>query len=280
MVVFPHYNIKKMKKVILITGISTGLGKETSKLLAKAGHTVYGTVRKDIDYKGPVNVLRMDLTDPVSIKDAVATIMKNEGRIDTLINNAGMHIGGPIETTPIENIRLQMETNFIGAVNLTQQVLPVMRKNNGGTIINFSSIGGLLGLPYQGIYSAVKFAIEGFSEALRMEVRQFNINVVLINPSDFRTNCTANRRKFLAPTGPDDPYNRQYEKTLASIEKDETNGGDPVVLARKLVKIAGYKNPRPRYFIATLLSKLAVILKQVLPGKLFSRLLGYFYNIK
>jgi NAD(P)-dependent dehydrogenase (short-subunit alcohol dehydrogenase family) len=268
-----------LKKVILITGISSGFGKETSELLAKAGNTVYGTLRKDIDYKGPVNILRMDLTDRGSIKDAVAAILKNEGRIDTLINNAGMHTGGPIETSPIENIRLQMDTNFIGTVNLTKEVLPIMRRNGGGTIINFSSIGGLLGLPYQGIYSAAKFAIEGFSEALRIEVRQFNIKVVIITPGDFRTNNTANRRNFLAPTGPDDPYNRQYEKTLASIEKDENNGWKPLVLARKLVKIVGYKNPRQRYIIATFLYKLAVTLKHFLPGKLFSRLLGYFYNI-
>jgi NAD(P)-dependent dehydrogenase (short-subunit alcohol dehydrogenase family) len=268
-----------MKKVILITGISSGFGKETSELLAKAGHTVYGTVRKDIDYKGPVNILRMDLTDPVSIKDAVATILKNEGRIDTLINNAGMHTGGPVETSPIENIRLQMDTNFIGTVNLIKQVLPIMRRNGGGTIINFSSVGGLIGLPYQSIYSAAKFAIEGFSEALRIEVRQFNIKVVIITPGDFRTNNTANRRNFLAPTGPDDPYNRQYEKTLASIEKDEANGWKPLVLARKLVKIVGLKNPRQRYIIATFLYKLAVTLKHFLPGKLFSTLIGYFYNI-
>ena len=114
----------------------------------------------------------MDLTDTDSIKKAVSTVIEKEGRIDVLINNAGMHTGGPIETSPIENIKLQMDTNFIGMVNITREVLPVMRKQGGGTIINFSSIGGLMGLPFQGFYSASKFAIEGFSEALRMEVKQ------------------------------------------------------------------------------------------------------------
>jgi NAD(P)-dependent dehydrogenase (short-subunit alcohol dehydrogenase family) len=221
-----------MKKVILITGISTGFGKETAKLLAEAGHIVYGTVRKDADTPDKINVLKMDLTDDLSIKNAVSEVLNKEGRIDVLINNAGMHIGGPIETSPMEYIKLQMDTNFIGTVSLTKEVLPAMRRNGGGTIINISSIGGLLGLPYQGIYSAAKFAIEGFSEALRMEIRKFNIKVVVINPSDFHTNNTANRRNFLAPTGPDDPYNKQYEKTLASIEKDEANGWAPVFLAR------------------------------------------------
>jgi short-subunit dehydrogenase len=166
-----------------------------------------------------------------------------------------------------------MDTNFIGTVNLTKEVLPYMRRNGGGTIINFSSIGGLLGLPYQGIYSAAKFAIEGFSEALRIEIRNFNIKVIVINPSDFRTKSTLNRRNFLSPTGSDDPYQKQYEKTL------EADGLNPVVLTKKLVKIVEYKNPRQRYIIAKFLPKLAVALKHVLPGKLFGRLLGIFHGI-
>ena len=268
-----------MKKVILITGISSGFGKETSALLAKEGHTVYGTVRKIYDYKGPVNILRMDLTDALSIRNAVLSVVQKEGRIDVLINNAGMLIGGPVETSPLEYIKLLMDTNFTGTVNLTKEVLPIMRRNGGGTIINFSSIAGLFGLPYQGIYSASKFAIEGFSEALRIEIRKFNIKVVLINPSDFHTNNSANRRNFLSPTGNDDPYKTQYEKTLAAIEKDEANGWEPVVLARKLVRIVECKNPRQRYFVATFVSKLAVALKHILPPKLFSKLIGIFYGI-
>jgi short-subunit dehydrogenase len=154
-----------------------------------------------------------------------------------------------------------------------------MRKQGVGTIINFSSIGGLMGLPLQGFYSAAKFAIEGFSEALRMEVKQFNIKVVLINPGDFHTNNSANRRNFLAPTGQNDPYSNQYSKTLAIIEKDEANGWEPVVLARKLVKIVGCKNPRQRYIIASFEQKLAVVLKYILPGKLFTWILADHYKI-
>jgi NAD(P)-dependent dehydrogenase (short-subunit alcohol dehydrogenase family) len=268
-----------MKKVILITGVSSGFGKESAKLLAEAGHKVYGTVRKEAVPSEKYQILKMELTDPLSVKAAVEKVIEKEGSIDVLINNAGMHTGGPIETLPLEYIKLQMETNFIGTVNITKEVLPVMRSNGGGIIINLSSIGGLLGLPYQGIYSAAKFAIEGFSEALRIEVRKFNIKVVLINPSDFRTNSSANRRFFLAPTGNDDPYQTQYEKTLALIEKDETNGLEPVVLARKLVKIVECKNPGHRYVIATFLPKLAVALKHIVPGKLYARLLGIFYGI-
>jgi short-subunit dehydrogenase len=269
-----------MKKVILITGISSGFGKETSELLAVKGHTVYGTVRKEIESNTKFNVLKLDLTDPDSIKKAVETVLQRESRIDVLINNAGMHTGGPIETSPFENIKLQMESNFLGMVHLIKEVLPVMRKQGSGTIINFSSIGGMIGLPFQAFYSASKFAIEGFSEALRMEVRQFNIKVVLINPGDFHTNNSMNRRNFLAPTGSTDPYNDQFTKALAKIENDEANGWTPDVLARKIVRIVECKNPKQRYIIASLEQKFGVVLKYVLPGKLFSKIIELNYGIK
>lgn len=269
-----------MKKVILITGISSGFGKETASLLAKEGNTVYGTVRKETESDPQVNVLKMNLIDSKSITSAVETVLKNEGRIDVLINNAGMHTGGPIETLPIETIRLQMDTNFLGLVQLTQAVLPAMRKQGGGTIINFSSIGGLMGLPYQGIYSSGKFAIEGFSEALRMEVKEFNIKVVVINPGDFHTSNTANRRGFLSPTGEGDPYQSQFAKTLAIIENDESKGWKPEILAKKLVKVVACKNPKHRYIIASFEPKLAVVIKYILPGKLFSKILSDHYGIK
>jgi NAD(P)-dependent dehydrogenase (short-subunit alcohol dehydrogenase family) len=269
-----------MKKIILITGISSGFGEKTAELLAAEGHVVYGTVRRDVVVSSAINGLKLDLTDSDSIKQAVRTIIQKEGRIDVLINNAGMHTGGPIETSPIENIKLQMDTNFIGTVNLTREVLPVMRKQGGGTIINFSSIGGLMGLPFQPFYSAGKFAIEGFSEALRMEVRQFNIKIVVINPGDFHTNNSANRRNFLAPTDASVPYHEQYLKTLAIIEKDEANGWEPEVLAKKLIKIVECKNPHQRYIISSFEQKLAVILKNILPGKLFRMILEDHYKIK
>ncbi len=269
-----------MIKVILITGISSGFGKQAARLLAEKGHIVYGTVRKESESETQVNYLRMDLMDYESIKLAVSTVMGKEGRIDVLINNAGMHTGGPIETSSIENIKLQIDTNFLGTVLLTREVLPVMRKQGGGTIINFSSIGGLMGLPFQSFYSAGKFAIEGFSEALRMEVGQYNIKIVLINPGDFHTSNSANRRNFLTPSVASDPYHEQFEKTLSIIEKDESNGWEPSVLARKLVRIVECKNPRQRYIIASFEQKLAVLLKYILPGKLFRMILEDHYKIK
>jgi len=269
-----------MKKVILITGVSSGFGKECSELLAENGHIVYGTVRKGISYDGAVNLLKMDLTDPVSMKEAVKEVIEKEGRIDVLINNAGMHTGGPVETAPAEHINLQMNTNFLGTVQLTREVLPYLRKQGRGLIINFSSIGGLMGLPFQGYYSASKFALEGFSEALRMEVKQFNIKVTLVNPGDFRTANSANRRNYLTPSGPEDPYGKQFETTLGVIEKDEARGRKPELLAKKLLEIVEAGNPKQKYIIASFDQKLAVILKNVLPGKLFRRILEDHYRIK
>lgn len=269
-----------MKKVILVTGISSGFGKETATLLAKAGHTVYGTIRKETETDPLVNVLLMDLMNHGSISKVVEKIVQKEGRIDVLINNAGMHSGGPVETLPIETVKLQMDTNFLGMVYLTQAILPVMRKQGGGTIINFGSIGGLMGLPFQAFYSAGKFAVEGFSEALRMEVKQFNIKVVVINPGDFHTSNSANRRGFLAPTGTNDPYQPQFEKSLSIVEKDESKGWAPEILAQKLVKIVDCRNPKQRYIIASFEQKLAVVIKYILPGKIFRMILEDHYGIK
>jgi len=165
-------------------------------------------------------------------------------------------------------------------VQLTREILPVMRKQGSGMIINFSSLGGLMGLPFQAFYSASKFAVEGFSEALMMEVKPFNIKIVVINPGDFHTNNSVNRRHFLSPTNDSDPYNESFKNALVQIEKDEAHGWEPVVLARKLVNIVESKKPRQKYIIASFEQKLAVILKYVLPDKLFTTILENHYMIK
>jgi len=268
-----------MRKVILITGVSSGFGREIAARLAEKGHSVYGTVRRECEALQGVSLLPLDLTDHESIRNAVKEVVSKEGRIDVLVNNAGMHTGGPAETTPLEYSRLQLETSFMGMVLLTREVLPVMRASGGGRIINISSIGGLMGLPFQPFYSAAKFAVEGFSEALRMEIKQFNIKVVVINPGDFRTNNSANRRKFLAPETKDDPYAGQFQKSLAIIEKDEGMGRHPARLAGKLVRIIESRNPSHRYIVASPDQKLAVFLKKALPSRLFERILGSHYGI-
>jgi len=266
-----------MKKIILITGISSGFGKQTAQLLAQNGHIVYGTIRTDCEVDSSIKVLKMDLMNPASIQNAVEQVIQNEGKIDVLINNAGMHLGGPIEEAPTEWFSRQMETNVNGLVHILQATLPHMRKESSGTIINISSIGGLMGLPFQPFYSASKFAIEGLSEALRLEIKPFNIKVVVVNPGDFHTSNTANRKNITVAGG---PYEEQFNKSLAQIEKDENGGWDPIILAKKLVQIVESKNPCNRYVVGTFDQKLAVVLKRILPIGLFSSILGSHYGIK
>jgi len=275
----PDLFLVPMKKIILITGISSGFGKQTAQRLAQKGHIVYGTVRKGgADLQG-VHTLKMDLIDLPSIQEAVRTVVEKESRIDVLINNAGMHTGGSVETSPIEHARLQMETNFFGTVNVIREVLPHMRKQNSGTIINISSIGGLMGLPFQGYYSAAKFALEGLSESLRMEVKPYNIRVVVINPGDFHTSNTANRRKFMAGIS-NDPYGEQFQKTLAIIEQDERKGWAPERLALKVAQIVEKKNPANRYIVASLEQRFAVVLKKLIPSSWFMNILASHYKVQ
>jgi len=268
-----------MHKVVFITGISSGFGKCIAEILAQKGHVVYGTSRKEIETDGRINVLKADVTDVASVKAAVETILEKEGRIDVLVNNAGMGISGPVETALIDDIRLQMRTNFMGVVNVIQAVLPAMRKQQGGTIINISSIGGLMGLPLQGFYSASKFAVEGLSEALRMELTPFHIKVVVIRPGDFSTSFTSNR-KIDRNVNEANPYEPQFRKTMSIIEADESKGMKPEYLARKLARIIELNNPRATYIISTLEQKFAVVLKRLLPPSVFSGILGSHYGIK
>jgi NAD(P)-dependent dehydrogenase (short-subunit alcohol dehydrogenase family) len=268
-----------MGKVVFISGVSSGFGLATAKLLTNNGYNVYGTTRSGPGEISGVNYLHLDLTDNASIKNAVRQVIEKEQRIDILINNGGMHSGGPAEVLPDEYLKMQIETSFIGLVNLTREVLPLMRKQREGKIINISSIGGLIGLPYQAYYSAAKFAIEGFSEALRMEVKNYGIKVVLVNPGDFRTKNSANRRKFLASEQLCGPYSGQFSQTLNVIENDESNGMDPSILARSILKISESKNPKSRYIVATADQKLAVVLKKLLPGKIFDSIMMSHYKI-
>ena len=270
-----------MAKIVLITGVSSGFGKAVSELLATRGYIVYGISRKGSeDLGGRVKILKADVTEVVSVQNAVSALLAREGRIDILINNAGMGITGSIEDSSPEAINLQMSTNFMGYVNMIQSVLPSMRQQGIGTIVNISSIGGLMGLPYQGFYAASKFAVEGMSESLRMELLPYHIKVVVIQPGDFFTSFTANRKPVTIENGVNSAYKDQFEKTLSIIEKDEKGGLKPEYLARKLAVILEKKNPCHQYIIATLEQKFAVVLKRILPGSLFASILSSHYGIK
>ena len=264
--------------VILITGVSSGFGLAMAVRLHADGHTVYGTVRREVDPLPGVHYLRADVRDTASVQAAVDAVLAAEGRIDVLINNAGMGIGGPAEFAPEADVQLQMDTNFMGQVRFIQAALPAMRRQGGGKILCFSSIGGVMGLPFQPYYSASKFAVEGFCEALQVEVRRHNIQVILIEPGDFATGFTASRIKQLS-----DEAAAAYpslHRSVGSFEKDERNGLKPEYLAARISRIVRKRHPRFRYVIASFIQRLSVPLKRLLPDRCFHRILSLFYSVK
>jgi len=263
--------------VILITGITSGFGRAMAAQLNSDGHKVYGTFRRESDQIPGVTYLKADVRDPYAVNSAVDTVIRSEGCIDVFINNAGMGIGGPLEFTSMDDARQQMEVNFMGMVQFLNCVVPVMRKQRHGHIICISSIGGLMGLPYQGMYSASKFAIEGYCEAIRLEVRQFGIKVTVVNPGDFFTGFTAARSKNLPPAAL--AVYPGYSASMASIESDERSGLKPEYLARRISRIIRKRRPRNRYIIATTVQKASVLLKALLPAKWYDRILASYYHL-
>lgn len=266
-----------MSKTVLITGASSGFGKATAERLVKKGYTVYGTSRKETTHES-IRFLKMDVCDQLSVQQAVAQIMAECGKIDVVVNNAGMGIGGSLELATSEEIDLQMGTNFHGCVNVCQAVLPIMRQQGRGQIINLSSIGGVMGLPYQGFYSASKFAIEGFTEALAAEVRGFGIKVSMVEPGDFATNFTARRRNSEA-TAKNEAYRESFARSLSLIEKEENGGLQPEFLAQKIEKIIESKHPRLRYVVANMEQRLSVLLKRIIPGNWMVSILRNYYKV-
>jgi short-subunit dehydrogenase len=245
--------------------------------LSAEGHKVYGTYRRDSERLEGVTYIKCEVTDDAQVEAAVRQVLDAEGRIDVFINNAGMGIGGPLEFSSLEDAQRQMDVNWMGMVRFLHWVLPVMRRQGGGKILCFSSIGGLMGLPFQGLYSASKFAIEGYCEALRLETKAFGIQVVVIEPGDFATAFTAQRKSVANPEAYE--VYQTYAKSLASIEKDETTGLKPEYLADKIAKIVRKKRPRYHYIISTLEQRLSVTLKKILPPSWFAAILGSYYKL-
>ena len=263
--------------IILITGITSGFGRAMAKALSEDGHTVYGTHRKDSETLPGVKYIKCEATDDTQVEAAVKTVLDAEGHIDVFINNAGMGIGGPLEFSSLEDAERQMDVNWMGMVRFLHYVLPVMRAQGGGKILCFSSIGGLMGLPFQGLYSASKFAIEGYCEALRLETKAFGIQVVVIEPGDFATAFTAQRKSVADPQAYE--VYKTYAKSLASIEHDETTGLKPEFLAGKISRIVRKRRPRYHYIISTLEQRLSVTLKKILPPSWFAAILGSYYKL-
>lgn len=267
-----------MSKVVLITGASSGIGAAIAQDLSEKGYLVYGTSRtpkKTID--GKVKMLPLDVTKNESIIQAVSTILKEENRIDYLINNAGMGITGPIEETPDEEIRRVFETNYFGALEVIKAVLPTMRKQRSGMIINITSIAGYMGLPYRGIYSATKGALGITTEAYRMELKEFNVKMTTVAPGDFATNIAAGR--YHAPILENSPYKENYGNTLKLMDEHVDAGMSTDIMAKVIYRIMQTKNPKVHYRVGFFMQKFSIVLKRMLPDTWYEKLLLSHYKL-
>ena len=266
------------KKVVLITGVSSGFGKICAEFLNQRGYKVYGTSRNQTTKIKSYKMIQMDVNDDTSIKKGVRYILDKEGRLDIVVNNAGVGVAGSIEDTSINEIKLQFETNFFGVFRVCNEVLPIMRTQRSGYIINISSIAGLIGVPFQGAYSASKFALEGLTEALRMEVKPFGIHIVLIEPGDFSTDFTIHRIKT-KKSQIDSIYSDRFKRALHVIEEDERNGSKPGKVAELVDYIINHPSPRPRYMVGPILQQIAVHLRKFIPSQIFEWIIMKSYKI-
>lgn len=267
-----------MSKVVLVTGGSSGIGKSIGEYLIDKNYKVYGTSRNPGSYKNSkFPILSLDVSDRTSINKCIELVLKKEGRVDVLINNAGVGITGPIEETPEDEIKKNFETNFFGPINVIKATLPSMRDQNFGLIINITSIAGYMGLPYRGIYSSSKAALEVITETFRMELKDFNIKMTNVAPGDFATNIAASR--FHCPIKSNSPYSPKYDQVLKAIDDDVNNSSDPIDVAKCIHKIIETKNPKIHYKVGAFMQKFSIVLKRILPDKVYEKLLINHYKL-
>jgi len=267
-----------MDKVVLITGGSSGIGKSIGEFLHHKGFVVYGTSRNPEKITNSIfPLIALDVRNTESIAQAVAKVISISGRIDVVINNAGVGIIGPVEEIPTAEIRNNFETNLFGPIEVMKAVLPQMREQKSGLIINITSIAGYMGLPYRGIYSAAKGALEILTEAIRIEVKPFGIEVTNVAPGEFATNIADSR--YHAPVLETSAYKDVYGKTVQLINEQVSGGHDPKEMAEAVYKIINTQKPNVHYKVGPFLSKFSIVLKRILPDKRYEKMLMNHYKL-
>ncbi len=267
-----------MKKVIVVTGASSGMGKNFALHLLKKGHTVYGLARRvemmdDIVQAGG-KVIALDITDENQIRKAVDQILKEQSKVDVLINNAGYAVYGPAEETPIEVARRQFEVNIFGLASLTQKIIPNMRDRKSGTIINISSMGGKIYTPFGSWYHATKHALEGWSDCLRVELMPFGVDVVIVEPGGIDTEFTDVFFQNLQGDLEKGPYATTLNKMLKSSKEMAEKGklSNPSVITKLIDKAVHAKKPKTRY-VAGSYAKPLMFMRKYLSDRLFDKIL-------
>ena len=269
-------------RVAVVTGGSSGIGEKTALRLQTAGFTTYAVARR-VDRMQPlgragVTTFAMDVTDDASMVAGIERIVEEQGRIDVLVNNAGYGSYGAVEDVPIEEARRQFEVNVFGLARLTQLVTPTMRAQGSGRIVNISSIGGKFYEPLGAWYHATKFAVEGFSDSLRVELAPYGIEVVIVEPGPILTEWNAISRESLVETSRGGAYEERAEAVRRRMEKADGRGvSSPDVVARKIVKAATVAHPRARYPVGrgagTILGA-----RRVLPDRAFDAIVTRLYS--
>jgi short-subunit dehydrogenase len=253
------------RKIVLVTGASSGFGQVTASLLSERGFTVFGTSRKPPrDQPARFEILSLDVDSDRSANACVAAVVKKAGPVDVLVNNAGYALTGGIEETSLEEAKAQFETNFFGPVRMVKAVLPSMRQRRRGKIINIGSVAGTIPVPFEGFYAAAKAALLAYSEALRHEVKSFNIDVSVVEPGFFKTNIGSARR--LAAESIED-YREARQRAVGRLEQHLAAGANPNVVAETILRIIEIPSPRLRYPVGR--EKRYVFVKKITPARTF-----------
>lgn len=265
--------------VAIVTGASRGLGQALARALTRQGFRVYGGGRSWSSESPQENFIQLDLDvdDDRSVKEAVGKVLEEEGGVDLLVNNAGVSVAGPVEEVPVMAARRLFETNYFGVTRMVQAVLPAMRRAGRGTIVNIGSAAGRIGIPFQGHYAASKFALEGLSEALRMELLPLGIRVLLIEPGDVRTTIWERRTHFEAKGSPYLPALRRFLK-VKEREMGE-RASPPEEVAAQIVRIIASPTGRLRHPVGRG-SWLALLGRRLLPDRWFFQVVENNYRIK
>ncbi len=276
------------KRVVLITGASSGIGRACAEHLSARGFCVYGAGRRfpaqkitpirRVTNRDGYQVLRMDVCNSNSVNQAIALLMKAENQIDIVVNGAGSGIAAAVEDSSITDIKKQFEVNFFGILRVCRAVLPAMRARHCGRIVNISALAGLAAQPFQGAYSASKFAVEGLSESMRLELMPHGIQVSLIEPGDICTAFTDNRVITAAAKG-NSAYAAAFKRVLAKIEHAERHAPHPQRVAHLLDRVISAPRPLPRYTVGLLPQRAIAIGKHMLPARLYDKIVTTYYRM-
>jgi short-subunit dehydrogenase len=262
-----------MKRVCVLTGGSGGIGKATASLLVQNGFTVYELSRTGAD-ADVIRHITADVTEPEQVKAAVARVIAEQGQLDLLVNNAGFGISGAVEFTDPKDAFAQLNVNFFGTLHCIQAVLPIMRAQKSGHIVNISSVAAPIAIPFQAFYSATKAATNSLTLALRNEVNPFGVKACAILPGDVKTGFTAARKKSCAGAG---VYGEAVDRAVAVMEHDEQNGMPPELVAKAVLRAANAKHPKA-YYTVGLQYQVFVLLAKILPATWTNALVGMIYK--